>query len=454
MSMSMSATRGPDNRRWWQLAFGVICMMLIANLQYGWTLFVQPITKAHGWKVADIQLAFSIFIALETWLTPAGGALVDMFGARRGPKFTIALGGVMVAVGWAMNAYADTLTLLYIGSAITGIGAGFIYATCVGIAVRWFPDRRGLAVGLTAAGFGAGAALTVLPIKAMIESSGYSQTFLYFGIGQGVLLFVVAWLLRMPEPGEVTGVPSKKIQQSSRSFTPREVLQTPVFWLLYLMFVMVSSSGLMATAQLALIATDFGIDKTLLLGGASVLAVALVVDNVANGGARPFFGWVSDQIGRENTMIIAFTLGGASYLLLGSVGSQPWLFVLFAGLIFFTWGEIFSLFPSTCTDAFGPKYATVNTALLYTAKGTSALLVPFANMIKDASGSWYTVFLVAALMNFGVVLLALFVLKPLRRAQDAHSDGMVMRTAEAAPAAAMIEATNTPGLHPLRDPIR
>ena len=343
-----------------------------------------------------------------------------------------------------LNAYADSLTLLYVGSAITGIGAGFIYATCVGIAVRWFPDRRGLAVGLTAAGFGAGAALTVIPIKEMIESSGYAHTFLVFGIGQGVLLFLVAWMLRMPEPGEVPSAPSKKIQQSSRSFTPREVLMTPVFWLLYAMFVMVSSSGLMATAQLALIAADFGIDKMLLVGGATVLAVALVVDNVANGAARPFFGWVSDQIGRENTMIIAFTLGGASYLLLGSVGHQPWLFVLFAALIFFTWGEIFSLFPSTCTDAFGPKYATVNTSLLYTAKGTSALLVPFANMIKDASGSWYAVFLVAAVMNFTVVLLALFVLKPLRRAQDARSDRIILQ------GEAMTAVSSTPGMTPLR----
>ncbi len=450
MSMSMTTPGSSGSGRWWQLAFGVTCMMLIANLQYGWTLFVQPIRQAQGWSVAEIQWAFSIFIALETWLTPAGGALVDMLGNRRGPKFTIALGGVMVAIGWVMNAYAGSLTMLYIGSAVTGIGAGFIYATCVGIAVRWFPDRRGLAVGLIAAGFGAGAAITVLPIKAMIESSGYAHTFLVFGIGQGVLLFIVAWLLRMPEPGEVPSAPSKKIQQSSRSFTPREVLGTPVFWLLYLMFVMVSSSGLMATAQLALIASDFGIDKTLLIGGASVLAVALVVDNVANGAARPFFGWVSDQIGRENTMIIAFTLGGASYLLLGSVGNQPWLFVLFAALIFFTWGEIFSLFPSTCTDAFGPKYATVNTSLLYTAKGTSALLVPFSNMIKTASGSWYTVFLVAALMNFGVVLLALFVLKPLRRAQDARSDRMLTSTIEAAPAAAIMEATATPQMRPLR----
>ena len=416
--MSMSSTATPPANRWLQLVLGVICMMLIANLQYGWTLFVQPIRKAQGWSVAEIQWAFSIFIALETWLTPAGGWLVDTLGPRRGPKVSVALGGVLVALGWTLNGYATSLTVLYLGAILSGIGAGFIYATCVGIAVRWFPDRRGLAVGLTAAGFGAGAAVTIIPIKMMIESSGYAHTFLVFGIVQGVLLFVFSWFLRAPEPGEVPATTvSKNIQQSARSFTPAEVLRSPVFWLLYVMFVMVSSSGLMATAQLALIASDFGIDKMVLFAGASTLAVALVVDNIANGGARPFFGWVSDRIGRENTMIIAFGLGGISYLALGTVGNNPWLFVLFAGLIFFTWGEIFSLFPSTCTDAFGSKYATVNASLLYTAKGTSALLVPLANLIQTSTGSWWAVFMVAAAMNFIVVALALFVLKPLRRSQ-------------------------------------
>ena len=431
MSMSTTATGQPPSNRWAQLVFGVVCMMLIANLQYGWTLFVKPMQTTNKWDIQGIQFAFSIFIALETWLTPAGGALVDWLGPRRGPKIAVALGGVMVGIGWVINAYATTLYELYIGAVLSGIGAGFIYAVCVGNAVRWFPDRRGLAVGLTAAGFGAGAAVTVVPIKAMIESSGYAHTFLVFGIGQGVLLFVLAWLLRAPEQGEAPVVTKSKVQQSARSFTPGEMLQSPLFWVLYLMFVMVSASGLMATAQLALIAADYGIDKMVLVGGASVLAVALVVDNIANGGARPFFGWVSDQIGRENTMIIAFTLGGVAYLMLGQVGAQPWLFVIFAALIFFTWGEIFSLFPSTCTDAFGPKYATVNTSLLYTAKGTSALLVPTANIIKDATGSWYAVFLVAAAANFIVVLMALFVVKPMRRAQSRVADPVLLPKAAA-----------------------
>ncbi|MBV8914826.1 MAG: MFS transporter, partial [Acetobacteraceae bacterium] len=207
--MSVSALTGrPAPNRWVQLLFGVISMMLIANLQYGWTLFVQPIQKTQGWSVAEIQWAFSIFIALETWLTPAGGWMVDTLGARRGPKFTIALGGVLVGLGWAINAYANSLTLLYLGATASGIGAGFIYATCVGLAVRWFPDRRGLAVGCTAAGFGAGAAVTVIPIKMMIESSGYQHTFLVFGLAQGVLLFLISWLMRYPDPGEVPNAPS------------------------------------------------------------------------------------------------------------------------------------------------------------------------------------------------------------------------------------------------------
>lgn len=406
--------------RWQQLTFGVICMMLIANLQYSWTLFVRPMHQAHGWEIAEIQWAFSIFIALETWFTPGAGWIIDHLGPRRGPKFAVALGGVMVAIAWVINAYADSLELLYFGAALSGIGAGAIYATCVGGAVKWFPDRRGLATGLTAAGFGAGAAITVIPIKMMIDSHGYSATFYWFGLLQGGLLFLMAWLLRAPGPGEApVVVASKAVPQCEHSSTPRAMLATPTFWLLYVMFVMVSASGLMATAQIAVIASDYKLSQTVLFFGASALSVALVVDNIMNGTARPFFGWVSDQIGRESTMVVAFGLGGTSYLLLGLLGSSPWCFVLFAALIFFTWGEIFSLFPSTCADTFGPKYATVNTSLLYTAKGMSALLVPFANELKEATGSWFTVFAVAAAANFIVVILAIFVLRPLRVSQHA-----------------------------------
>jgi OFA family oxalate/formate antiporter-like MFS transporter len=406
--------------RWWQLISCVVCMVMIANLQYGWTLFVNPMNKAHGWSIAGIQFAFSVFIALETWLTPVEGWIVDILGPRRGPKLMVAFGGIMVAIGWVINSMADSLSILYLGAVIGGIGGGAVYATSVGHAVKWFPDRRGLAVGLTAAGYGAGAALTVIPIRYVIDTNGYEAAFLWFGLFQGGIVFLLAWLLRGPEPSEINTT-APKVAQSARSFTPLEVVQTPVFWLLYIMFVMVSGSGLMATAQIAPIATDFGVANTVLLLGGTTISVALIVDNIANGTARPLFGWISDNIGREYTMAIAFTLGGVAYWLLGSLGTAPWAFVVFAALIFLTWGEIFSLFPSTCTDTFGPKFATVNLSLLYTAKGASAFLTPLANIIKDATGDWHMVFLVTTLMNFAVVGLALFVLRPMRQRAMARS---------------------------------
>jgi MFS transporter, OFA family, oxalate/formate antiporter len=417
--MIANAVSGPSQApsngyRWMQLIIGVVCMAMIANLQYGWTYFVAPMSKAHSWDVGGIQVAFSIFVALETWLTPVEGWIVDTLGPHRGPRLMVAAGGVLVAIGWLINAKAGSLEMLYLGAVVSGIGAGGIYATCVGNAVKWFPDRRGLAVGLTAAGFGAGAAVTVIPIQMMIASIGYADTFFWFALGQGGIIFVLAWLLRSPLAGEVPSGSAVKVLQSKTSSTPGQMLTSPVFWLLYVMFVLVSASGLMVTAQIALIAKDYGVAQTVVLFGASTLIVAGVIDNLANGGARPFFGWVSDQIGREYTMAIAFSAGGLAYWLLGTAGTTPWTFVICAALIFFTWGEIFSLFPSTCTDMFGPKYATTNTSLLYTAKGLSAFVVPLANVLKTYSGSWYSVFAIAAIMNFIVVAMALFVVRPMR----------------------------------------
>ena len=407
---SVPAAARPPSTRWAQLIAGIVCMVMIANLQYGWTLFVNPIKQAHGWAIADIQVAFSLFVAFETWLTPIQGWLAD----RLGPKLVIAVGGILVAAGWILNAYADALWILYLAACITGTGAGAVYATCVGNAVKWFPDRRGLAVGLTAAGFGAGAALTVIPIREVIAADGYAAAFFWFGLIQGAVVFVLAWVLRAPASGEIPVTAPVRVIQTAQSYAPQEVLRSPVFWVLYLMFVLVSASGLMATAQVAVIAKDYNIANTVLLWGGTTLTIALLVDNVCNGLARPLFGWISDHIGRENTMAIAFGLGGISYWLLGSVGTAPWAFVIFAGLIFLTWGEIFSLFPSTCTDSFGPKYATTNLSLLYTAKGVSAFLVPVANLIKASTGSWHMVFVLTAAMNFLVVGLALAVLRPLR----------------------------------------
>ena len=414
-SIAAQATQIPKGR-WVQLWLGILCMVLIANLQYAWTLFVEPIRQAHGWKTADIQWAFTIFIATETWITPFAGYAVDRMGPRKGPKLMILLGGIMVGIGWSMNAYATTLGALYAGAAVAGLGAGGVYATCVGNAVKWFPDRRGLAVGMTAAGFGAGAALTVIPIRMLIAARGYETAFLWFGAGQGIILVLVSWVLRAPDrlltaPATI----AKRLNQSARSFTSAEMLRSPIFWLMYFMFALDAATGLMATAQLALIAKDFGVANVAILFGATALSVALVVDNVMNGLARPFFGWVSDHLGRERTMGIAFFLGACSYGLLAVAGHTPWAFVICAGLIFFTWGEIFSLFPSLCTDTFGPKFAGANTSFLYTAKGTAALLVPFANVLQGFTGSWVAVFIVAAVSDLLVAFLAVAVLRPMRR---------------------------------------
>jgi OFA family oxalate/formate antiporter-like MFS transporter len=400
--------------RWGQLIFGIICMVMIANLQYGWTLFVNPIDQKYHWGRAAIQVAFTIFVLTETWLVPIEGYLIDKFG----PRVMICGSGFLVAVAWVINAYADSLLLLYVGAAVGGIGAGVIYGGSVGNALKWFPDRRGLAAGLTAAGFGAGSALTVIPIANMIASSGYEAAFFWFGIGQGVIVMFVALLLRAPQEGEVQAPAAPAVQQTRRDYAPAEVLKTPVFWVMYAMFVMVGAGGLMAIAQLAPIANDYqiaGVPVSILGLTLPALTFALTIDRVLNGVCRPFFGWVSDHIGRENTMFIAFFIEGVGIYALLYFANNPVLFVILSGLVFFAWGEIYSLFPATCTDLYGRKFATTNYGMLYTAKGTASLLVPLANILTSATGSWHAVFYVAAILNIVAAVMAIAVLRPMRR---------------------------------------
>src|SRR5215471_19056907 len=413
MAPAASAASGPVSGRWLQLLIGIVCMVMIANLQYGWTLFVGPLDAKFHWGRPAIQVAFSIFVITETWLVPVEGWFVDRFG----PKIVVLVGGVLVGIAWMLNSVAESLTMLYIAAAIGGIGAGAVYGTCVGNALKWFPDRRGLAAGLTAAGFGAGSALTIIPIQSMIKGSGFEATFFWFGLGQGVVVFLLGWFLKVPKAGEVPA--STHVQQSRRDYTPVEMLKTPIFYVMYIMFVLVCAGGLMATAQLAPIAKDFKVaDVPVSLLGLTLpaLTFALSIDRVLNGLTRPFFGWVSDNIGRENTMFIAFALEAVGIWALSVFGHDPLHFVLLSGLVFFAWGEIYSLFPSTCTDAFGTKYATVNAGLLYTAKGTASLLVPLGNVLATATGNWHAMFTIAVIMNLIAALLAVLVLKPMRAA--------------------------------------
>lgn len=424
----------PAAYRWMQLAAGVVCMAMIANLQYGWTLFVNPIAETHGWSKAAIQIAFTIFVVTETWLVPVEGYLVDKFG----PRPVVMWGALLCGLGWMLNSVADSLALLYLAAAISGIGAGAVYGTCVGNALKWFPERRGLAAGITAAGFGAGSALTILPIAYMIREHGYEAAFLYFGIGQGLVVFVVS--LFMSDPREAQdpaatrlvqrAAPKPAVPQVQVDFEPLQAVRQPVFWVMYAMFVMVAAGGLMATAQLAPIAHDFGLaDTPVSLVGLTLpaLTFALAIDRVLNGLTRPFFGWISDNIGRERTMFIAFAIEAVGIVCLQQYGQHPVAFVLLTGLVFFAWGEIYSLFPSTCTDTFGSKYAAANAGALYTAKGTAALLVPLSSLITAATGSWHAVFIVAGAMNAVAALMAWFVLRPMRQAHIARANAGALR---------------------------
>ena len=399
--------------RWGQLIFGIICMVMIANLQYGWTLFVNPIDQKYHWGRAAIQVAFTIFVLTETWLVPVEGYLIDRFG----PRIMIGGSGFLVAIAWVLNSYADSLPMLYLAAAIGGIGAGVIYGGCVGNALKWFPDHRGLAAGLTAAGFGAGSALTVVPIANMIQSSGYQAAFLWFGIGQGIIVVIFSTFLRAPQAGETPAATGPAVQQTRRDYQWHETIRTPVFWVMYAMFVMVGTGGLMATAQLAPIASDFKVGNVpvSILGlTLPALTFALSLDRILNGLCRPFFGWVSDNIGRENTMFIAFMLEGIGIYALLSFANNPLMFVILSGLVFFAWGEIYSLFPATCTDIYGRKFATTNYGLLYTAKGTAALLVPLGNVLTSATGSWTAVFIIAAALNIIAAIMAPAILRPMR----------------------------------------
>jgi OFA family oxalate/formate antiporter-like MFS transporter len=400
--------------RWMQLAMGIVCMAMIANLQYGWTLFVDPIDAKFHWGRAAIQLAFTLFVVTETWLVPVEAWFVDKYG----PRLVIMFGGIMIALAWILNSYANSLVLLYVAAIVGGIGAGSVYGTCVGNALKWFPDRRGLAAGATAAGFGAGAALTVVPIASMIASRGYQSAFFTFGIGQGLIVFFLAFFLRPPQ----AAMPAKKKQlnlpQTKIDFTPPEVLRSPIFWIMYAVFVMVAAGGLMAAAQIGPIAHDYKIanEPVSMLGfQMAALTFAISLDRIFDGFGRPFFGWISDTIGRENTMFIAFGTGALMLLTLSTYGHIPIVFVLATAVYFGVFGEIYSLFPATSGDTFGVKFATTNNGMLYTAKGTASLLVPLASIVA-ANYGWQAVFVIAVALNATAALMALFVIKPIRRA--------------------------------------
>jgi MFS transporter, OFA family, oxalate/formate antiporter len=401
--------------RWNQLILSLIAMMSISSPQYVWTLFTSPLNKELGTTLAELQWTFSLLIILQTWCSPLQAYLVDRFG----PRLLISIGALFSGGGWVLSAYVHNIWALYFTyGIICGFGTGIIYVGIIGLMVRWFPDRRGLATGLAAAGYGFGAFFTSFPIDSMIKSSGYAHTLIFWGIIQGVIGIAAAQGLRTPpegwQPKGYTPETATTVQVR-RSFTPKEMLQSRVFWLLFLMMSLMSTSGLMVTSNVGPFARDYHVADMLVLGMAA-LPLSLTLSRVTNGLTRPFFGWVSDHIGREYTMALAFTLEAVAILVLFAFLDHPAMFVVMTGIAFFGWGEIFSLFPSTLTDTFGPKFAATNYGFLYIAQGVGSILGgPAAAFLKQTTGSWTAVFVIVVILDVLTALLALTVLRAMRQ---------------------------------------
>jgi len=395
--------------RWIQLVLGIVCMMAISSPQYTWTLFTKPLSTELAVKLPQLQVTFSILIVLQTFLSPLQGFLVDRFG----PRFLISAGTVLSGASWMLASYANTLTGLYLTYGLLGgIGTGIVYIGVVSQMVKWFPERRGFAVGMVAAGYGMGAILTTIPVSSSIASAGYRPTLWTYG-----LIFAIVGLLasqglkRSPHEQEALRTGHR---ERLPGVPPGRMLTTPVFWLLFVMMTMLSTSGLMVISQTAAFARDFGVASAIVWGYAA-LPLALTLDRVTNGLTRPFFGWLSDRIGRENTMFIAFLLEGLAMAAWLQFRTDPILFILLSGVVFFGWGEIFSLFPSTLTDTFGERHATTNYGFLYMAQGVGSVLGgPMAARLHDVTGSWIPVFEVVIALDLLAAILAIAVLKPLR----------------------------------------
>jgi MFS transporter, OFA family, oxalate/formate antiporter len=402
------------DQRWLQLTIGVVAMMAISSPQYVWTLFVKPLQTSLNASLAAIQVTFSILIVVQTWLSPLQGFAIERFGVRT----LFSAGALLVGASWVLGAYATSTMGLYLTYGLLGgLGTGIVYIGIIGLMVQWFPDRRGFAVGMVAAGYGFGAILFTFPVDSAIKASGYQTTLVNFGLVFGALVLVTAQLLRKPSAGMIPAkalIPTAVVQ-TKRQFSPSEMLRTPIFWLMFVMMTLMSTGGLMVTSQMSAFAREFGVAEVIVFGLAA-LPLALTIDRFANGLTRPFFGWVSDRIGRENTMAVAFLLEAAAVFSLLAFKHDATAFVLLSGLVFFGWGEIFSLFPSTLTDTFGAEHATTNYGFLYMSQGIGSVLGgPIAALLHDSFGNWVPVFYIVIALDIVTAIAAILLLKPMRR---------------------------------------
>jgi len=397
--------------RWVQMCAAIIAMMAIANLQYAWTLFTKPLTSSLQATLAAVQVAFAAFIFCETWLVPFEGYLIDLLG----PRLVIGIGGILVGAGWIGSGYATTITGLYIWYAIGGIGAGAVYGGCTGNVLKWFPDHRGLCAGIVSGAYGIGTAVTVAPIETMIKTSGYRHAFVFWGILQGIIVFVAAMFIVAPAKGWFprNWKPVARVRQSLRDMTWWEMLKQPSFYVIYIMMTLVAFGGLVVTSQLKEIAGFYKVDKVIVALGLSAAILAIQLNRIVNGLTRPLWGWISDHIGRENAMFSAFLIEGLAIWAWLQTIHRPVMFVLLSSAVFFAWGEIFSLFPSITADLFGRKWATTNYGIVYTSKGTASIFAaPVAAYVMLKTGSWVPVFYVMIVCDIVAAFMALFWLKP------------------------------------------
>jgi oxalate/formate antiporter len=397
------------HNRWLQLGLGLVCMMAISSPQYVWTLMTKPLAAKLGIALPELQVTFSLLIILQTFFSPFQGKLIDRFG----PRLLISIGTVLSGMSWVLASMVQSVPMLYVTYGVVGgLGTGIVYVGVVGLMVRWFPDRRGFAAGAVAAGYGMGAIVTTFPIASSLAARGVDATMLTFGIAFAVVGLLASQGLRVPPSHEA--VAASATQAAVAGLRPSQTLKSPIFWLMFLMMTMMSTSGLMVTSQMATFAADFGVTKVLVLGMAA-LPLALTIDRFTNGLTRPLFGWVSDRLGRENTMCFAFGLEGIAMALWLITRDNAVLFVLLSGVVFFGWGEIFSLFPSTLTDTFGTRHATENYGWLYISQGIGSIFGgPLAALMHQHAGSWVPVFGTAITLDITTAVLAIAVLKPMR----------------------------------------